>query len=147
LKKLQQKQKIDQYIAGLEFIKLTHWDRFVLNENIAILEKQIYPEDREISKENTENEVWRGNRRRHYRLDTHSLNLGVEIDFRPLAVKCYAAKIMDISAAGCCILLPPGQVIDVNIRIPKIQIQFNKDAIICRARVTYVTKNNSYDEA
>ncbi len=132
-------------VAGLEFIRLTHWDRYILNENIAILESKLFPEDAPGPLGRNDDQLWRGNRRRHYRLDTHSADLYVNVDFRPAKLKCYSAKLLDISPTGCCILLPPGEIVEVNNRIPRLQISFGKDSVVCRARIIYLTHDHPFE--
>ncbi|MBN1551090.1 PilZ domain-containing protein [bacterium] len=127
----------DQIVIGIEFLKLTHWDRYILNENIAILERKLFPESRK-QKENENEDIWRGNRRRHYRLDTSDFHLEMLLDFRPSILRCFKAKVLNISPSGCCLLLPSGETVHESARIPKVQIQFGREVVSCRARVVHI---------
>jgi hypothetical protein len=128
-------------IVGLEFQKMTHWDRYILNENLAHIENQICPErpktDDGSQVEDT-GTLWRGNRRRHYRIDTDHMDLDADLDFRPARVKNYKAHLMDISASGCRLKLPAGEFLEIRQRIPNLRISFQENVLICRAVVMHV---------
>ncbi len=129
-----------QYIVGIEFLGLTHWDRYILNENLAKLEKEVYPDlsGREKDKDG-DNELWRGNKRRFYRLDTRNLDLEMELDFKPANPMCYVVRVLNLSPAGCRLLLPGDECIKESTRIPRVRLKFGNEEILIRARVTYVS--------
>jgi len=128
-----------QILVGLEFLGLTHWDRYILNENIAKLERKLFPDSMLIDPDQDDN-IWRGNRRRHYRLDTKLLNLEMKLEFRPLELHFVKAKVLNLSPAGCKLLMPFTCNVDKNTRIPKARLTFDEeDEITFRARVTHVS--------
>jgi hypothetical protein len=131
----------DQVIIGIEFLGFTHWDRYLLNEGISAIEKQLFPEAsrEEIAKQS--NEIWRGNRREHYRIDLQKIALNVELDFRPSIFKIYEAKILNLSPSGCRILLPPDEFMDKNQKISKITIKFAEGDLVLKGKVVYTEVN------
>ncbi len=138
------KKKENLIKAGIEFVRLTHMDRYILNEHIALMEKKIFPAPPVDPEGDDEaDELWRGNRRRHYRLDISNLDLMIELDFRPSRVKLISAKIINISPIGCKVLIPESEEIEPEQRIPRVRLALDDDVIVCRARVVYVSNSRS----
>ncbi len=126
-----------QKIVGIEFLKLTHWERYLLNEYLANLEKVIFPEKFSDATPNIDTELWRGNRRVHYRVETQALAIQIELDFRPIMLKIFTAKILNISPDGCLLLLPPSEQLDIGTRIPRIRLELDSETIISRGQVVF----------
>jgi len=136
------KDKVDtQLLIGIEFVRLTRMDRYLLNEYIAYLEKKIYPDMDLPEKGLKDDEIWRGNRRRSYRLHTGDIDLNIELDFRPTLLKVIKAKVVNISPAGCQLLLPSDESMDVGVRIPRVQLRTHDSIVACRGSVVYVSDN------
>jgi hypothetical protein len=130
--------------VGIEFLKLTHWERYLLNQFISKLECELLPDACNQMGGTESDEVWRGNRRRHYRLDTSGVKLEVKLDFRPSNLAIVAARLVNLSPNGCCVLKPDHVKIEANSRIPRLQLNLGEDTITCRARVIFI--NNGMDQ-
>lgn len=137
-----------QQLAGLEFIKLGRMERYLLNEFIARMDTS---NDREAltdpagkSHEEGSSEtpegldvIWRGNRRRHYRVDMQSTEFYIELDFRPVYAKVFSARVVNISASGCLVVLPEHIRLTERDKIPWLRIPCNGKTIVCRALVVH----------
>ncbi|MBN1356734.1 PilZ domain-containing protein [bacterium] len=127
--------------VGIEFLKLTHWERYLLNRHISQLEQEAFSTS-DMGDEDPGNDLnGRSNRRRHYRLDTSGMKLEVQVDFRPIHLRLYTAQLINLSPTGCCVLLPEERHIQVGARIPLLKIPAGKDTICCRAQVVYVSES------
>ncbi len=139
LKATEEKTIPRRILAGIEFIRLTYWDRFNLNEALARFEQKFIHET-PPAPDPEQNVIWRGNQRRHYRLNTENLPVHAELDFRPQIAKVYKARILNISPAGCLIELPAGEDLEPQQRISRMKIQFEDSAIMCRAQIVHVSR-------
>ncbi len=127
-------------LAGLEFDKLTHWERYLLNLNLARMEKKLHPEATPASN-NVQNEIWRGERRCHHRLDVHELGVQVSIDLSTVRGGVFSdVPLLNLSPLGCCVLLPDNQDLKPGTRIPRLVLPLPEESLILRARVVYVGK-------
>lgn len=126
-------------LVGIEFVRLTYWDRFNLNEALARLEQKFDQKAPDVS-ESGEKVIWRGNQRRHYRLNTELLPVFAELDFRPQIAKVYQSKILNISPAGCLLELPAGEDLEPKQRISRVKIQFEDTVILCKAQIVHVSR-------
>jgi hypothetical protein len=81
--------------------------------------------------------IWRGNRRRHYRVDLQSVEFFIELDFRPVLTKIYPARVVNISTSGCLAVLPADIKLHERDKIPWLRIPCNGKTIVCRAVVVH----------
>ena len=130
----------DGLLAGLEFDKLTHWERYLLNLNLAKMEKKLYPEAKPAVGEEKP-EIWRGERRCHHRLDVRELGILVSIDLSTVRGGLYPdVPLVNLSPLGCCILLSKNQDLKPGTRIPRLVLSLPEKNLVLRARVVHVGK-------
>lgn len=130
-------ERID-LVVGLEFDKTTHRERFVLNQNLAKMEKILYPDENLESQANSEH-LWRGERRRYHRLDIEKLGLKVKIDLSTLRGGFFEnVLLINLSPMGCCIKMPYNTGIERGSRIPRVIIPLPDIELVLRARVVHL---------
>ena len=66
-------------IVGVEFEKLTHWERYTLNQNLVRMERELFPESDISPDPNDDADLWRGERRNFHRLSIRKLGIRVVI--------------------------------------------------------------------
>ncbi|HPQ40155.1 MAG TPA: PilZ domain-containing protein [bacterium] len=134
------------YVVGLEFERLTHWDRYSLNQNLARMEREMYPE-KSRPDGGAEEDLWRGERRNFYRLNTQKTDLHVSIDLTATrGVEYTDLKVINLSPAGCCILVPGDFDLHPGFRIPRLCFPFPGETLVIRAKVIHSALLTSREE-
>jgi len=135
--------KTKSKVVGVEFIKLTHWDRYILNQNIARMEQKLYP-TQQHSPDNDEENIWRGEKRNFYRLNIQVLNFTVSIAQGSIVKTDYDnIQVLNISSAGCCMLVSNEMDIQPGARIPHISFQFPDENLVIKGKVVHVAVMDS----
>lgn len=133
-------------VVGLEFERLTHWDRYILNQNLARMEREMYP-DESHSGDEDEKDMWRGERRNFYRLDTRNVDFRISIDLTATrGVEYTDLKVLNLSPAGCCILVPEDADFEPGFRIPRLCFSFPSEELVIRAKVVHSALLTSREE-
>ena len=133
-------------VVGLEFERLTHWDRFVLNQNIAKMERQLFPGQESLENEE-ELDLWRGERRNFYRLNIQKLTFSVNIDLSATkGIRLDDVPVLNLSPAGCCVLVPEDVDFKPGFRIPRLIFSFPDEELIIRAKVVHAAVMDSSEE-
>jgi len=136
----------ESVVVGLEFERLTHWDRYILNQNLARMERELYPEH-DSQKDNEDADLWRGERRHFYRLNTQKLDFQVSIDLSASRGEEYTGlKVLNLSPAGCCILVPGNLGFEPGFRIPRLCFSFPDEELVVRAKVVHSALLKSQEE-
>ena len=134
-------------IVGIEFEKLTHWDRYTLNQNLVRMERELYP-DSDISNEDSDDaDLWRGERRNFHRLSIRKLGILVMIDLSTTRGGIYQdVQLLNLSPAGCCVQITQDAELQPGSRIPRLCIPLFSDRLVLRARVIHVAPSTRRQE-
>jgi hypothetical protein len=125
-------------IVGLEFDKITHRERLVLNQNLAKMEQILYPDESPESQTDSK-DIWRGERRRYHRLDIEKLGLKARVDLSTVQGGIYHdVLLINLSPTGCCIKMPFNASVEPGSRIPRFVIPLPDEALVLRARVAHL---------
>jgi hypothetical protein len=138
--KVSKQAKKSDMLIGLEFDKLTHWERYVLNRNLAKMEKKLYP-DVIPEPDNESTEIWRGERRSHHRLDVRKLGIRIKLDLSTLRGGIYSdVHLLNLSPMGCCVQMTHNPDLEPGARIPRLVLPLpeEKEELFLRARIIHV---------
>lgn len=133
-------------VVGLEFERLTHWDRFVLNQNIAKMERQLFPEQEQLETEE-DIDLWRGERRNFYRLNIQKMDFTISIEISASrGISLHDIPLINLSPAGCCVLLTEDVEFQPGFRIPRLTFNFPDESLTVRAKVVHAAVMDSSEE-
>ncbi|MCD4652571.1 hypothetical protein K8T06_01395 [bacterium] len=138
--------KIKQVVLGLEFTRLTHWHRYILNQNIARMEHELFPEQENV-REVQEEEIWLGNKRKFYRLNVQKLKFTASIDLSGThGIVLDEIIVLNLSSAGCCVLAPAEVGFKPGFRISQLHLPFPDEELVIRAKIIHISNTNSVKE-
>ncbi len=135
-------------IVGVEFEKLTHWDRYLINQNLVKMERELFPDNDSVENQGEDEELWRGERRNFHRLSIRKLGIKVLIDLSTTRGGIYDdVLLLNLSPAGCCIQISSDSLLQPGSRIPRLSIPLYEERITLRGRVVHVAGHNSDKES
>ncbi|MBN1880463.1 PilZ domain-containing protein [bacterium] len=130
-------------IVGIEFEKLTHWERYTLNQNLVKMERELFPDADPAVETNDEDDLWRGERRNFHRLSIRKLGIRVMIDLSTTRGGIFRdVLLLNLSPAGCCVQIATESDLQPGSRIPRLCIPLEDDKLVLRARVVHVANNS-----
>lgn len=97
----------------------------------------MYPEPSQMDLEE-DSDLWRGERRNFYRLDTQKSEFVISIDLgTSKGITLYDVPVLNLSPAGCCILVPQDSDFQPGFRIPRLTFPFEDEELTIRAKVVH----------